>query len=126
MRANLPGPPRFLNVLYYLEMRNTSADIPVELKNCRADLDRIDDELIQLLARRLEVGLRAARIKREAGMPIVDPEREERVIAQAREWAAQAGLSEDEVAEIVTRIVALSAGAQLRYTNTNQLDQNDT
>lgn len=97
--------------------------IPVALESCRADLDSVDEELIQLFARRLELGLRAARIKREAGMPVVDTAREEKVIAQARSWAAKAGLSQDEVAEIVGRIVTLSAGAQLRYLETSQPDK---
>ncbi len=107
-------------------MQPKPAKIPVALESCRADLDSLDEELIELFARRLELGLRAAGIKRDAGMSIVDPEREEKVIAQAREWAANAGLSEDEVAEIVRRIVALSAAAQTRYSKTRQPDQNDT
>lgn len=95
-------------------MGNISGKIPDALEKCRDDLDRLDGELIQLFARRLELGLRAARIKRKAGIPIVDPEREEKVILQAREWAARAGLSQDEVADIVRRLVTLSADAQLR------------
>lgn len=107
-------------------MGNTPPKIPVALENCRADLDRLDEELIRLFARRIELGLRAARIKNAAGMPIVDPEREEHVIAQARAWAARAGLAEDEVADIVRRMVTLSAGAQLESSLTQPQDKNET
>ncbi len=82
--------------------------------------------MIRLFARRIELGLRAARIKNTAGMPIVDPEREEHVIAQARGWAVRAGLSEDEVADIVRRMVTLSAGAQLESSLTQPQDKNET
>ena len=83
------------------------------LDEIRAELDELDAELIRILARRLELGLEAARVKRASGMQVVDIGREEQVIAQARRWAREAGVSEDEVEEIVRRLIALSARAQL-------------
>lgn len=95
-------------------MPELQSAIPPALAECRSELDRVDEELIQLLRRRLELGLRAASIKKEAGLPILDPERETKVIAQAMEWAREAGLSEDEVADIFKRLVSLSGRAQLK------------
>ena len=85
-----------------------------ELAQCRRDLDELDSELIRLVARRLELGLRAAAIKAQANLPILDPAREEKVIAQARNWARKADLPEDEVAEIFRKLVSLSGNAQLK------------
>ena len=84
-----------------------------DLDRCRAELDKIDTELIRLMSRRLETGLDAARIKRDLGMPITDPGRESKVIDQARAWALSADLSQDEVEEIFTRLIALSRNSQL-------------
>ena len=95
-------------------MAESRRNIPPALAECRAELDELDEQLIRLIKRRLELGLRAAIIKREAGLPILDPDRERKVIAQAKEWAREAGLSEDEVTEIFKRLVSLSGRAQLK------------
>ena len=89
-----------------------------KLNECRRELDQLDEELIRLIARRLELGLRAAEIKREAGLPILDPAREAKVLEQARGWARASNLSEDEVVEIFSRLIALSGKAQLGTTAT--------
>ena len=83
-----------------------------DLDRCRAELDKIDAELVRLMSSRLELGLEAARIKRDLGIPITDPGRESKVIDQARTWALTANLSQDEVEEIFTRLIALSRNSQ--------------
>jgi chorismate mutase len=95
-------------------MAEMQQDIPPALERCRAELDQLDEQLIQLLKRRLELGLRAATIKRDAHLPIIDADREAKVMAQARAWADEAGLVEDEVAEIFSRLISLSGRAQLK------------
>lgn len=89
-------------------------DLKEDLEECRARLDALDSELIQLLSRRLELGLEAARIKKAMGIPIIDPEREARSSAQARRWAREADLSEDEVEDIFRRLISLSGRAQIK------------
>ena len=88
--------------------------IPKALDECRRELDRIDEKLVRLIATRLELGLQAAAMKKEAGLPIIDPSREAKVLEQARAWARASNLSEEEVVEIFSRLIALSGGAQLR------------
>ena len=95
-------------------MSELKGNTPPALEECRAELDQLDEQLIKLLKRRLELGLRAASIKRDAHLPIIDAEREAKVLAQAKEWAIEAGLNEDEVAEIFARLVSLSGRAQLK------------
>jgi chorismate mutase / prephenate dehydrogenase len=84
-----------------------------ELEKCRAQLDALDADLIRLLARRIELGLEAAEIKRAMGLPIVDPEREASVIAHAREWAREAGLPESDVENVMRQLISLSRQAQM-------------
>lgn len=83
------------------------------LVECRKELDRLDEELIRLIARRLELGLHAAEIKKKSGLPILDSAREARVLEQARAWARESHLAEDEVLEIFSRLISLSGKAQL-------------
>ena len=95
-------------------MAETRRTIPRALEECRAELDQLDEQLIRLIKKRLELGLRAATIKHEAGLPIIDADREEKVMDQARAWADDAGLVEDEVADIFARLISLSGRAQLK------------
>jgi chorismate mutase/prephenate dehydrogenase len=96
------------------------AEVAVNEPSLRADLDRIrkeldliDEKLIQLLARRLDVGLEAAAIKNALHMPIHDPEREATALAQAKKWARDARLPESEVDELMRRVISLSRNAQI-------------
>ena len=50
------------------------------MAECRAEIDRIDREMLELLARRLAVAARAGGLKRQLGMPVSDPVRERAVL----------------------------------------------
>ena len=89
-------------------------ELHAQLEIIRSELDKLDSRLIRLLARRLELGLEAAGIKRALGMPAQDLGREADVIAQARMWARETGLSEEEVQDVIERLIALSRSAQER------------
>jgi chorismate mutase len=84
-----------------------------ELDDVRARLDSLDRQLVHILARRFEVGHEAAQLKRSLGIPVHDPEREERVVSQACEWARSEGLPEAEVADLFRKLIAISRTAQL-------------
>ena len=84
-----------------------------ELDDVRARLDSLDRQLVHILARRFEVGHEAAQLKRSLGIPLHDPEREERVVSQACEWARSEGLPEAEVADLFRKLIAISRTAQL-------------
>ncbi|MEO8192762.1 MAG: chorismate mutase [Gemmatimonadales bacterium] len=88
-------------------------ELRAELDRFRGELDRVDSDLIRLIARRLELGLEAGRIKRALGQPVIDPEREASVLEHARTWAREAKLPEDQVTDIVQRLISLSSRAQL-------------
>jgi chorismate mutase/prephenate dehydrogenase len=100
-------------------MRMSPDDLASALEKIRSELDNVDEELIRLLARRLDLGLHAARIKQSSGLPILDSEREAKVLAQARNWARSAGLDESAVEDIIRRLISLSGRAQLDSTSRN-------
>jgi chorismate mutase len=83
-----------------------------ELARCRDEIERIDNEIITLLARRLTLGRRTGDLKRAAGMPILDPTREAAVIRRVTERARDAGLPPEAAREVFWQIVGMSRRAQ--------------
>ena len=52
-----------------------------ELEGYRRQIDAIDAQLVELFLRRMEVTGAVGRYKQERGLPVLDAERERRVIA---------------------------------------------
>lgn len=59
----------------------------MDLKECRKNIDRIDDEMVRLFVERMEVASEVAAYKREHGLPVLDQNRERDVIRAVREKA---------------------------------------
>ena len=83
-----------------------------ELARCRAEIERIDHEIISLLAERLVLGKRTGELKRAAGLPILDPTREAAVIRRVTTAARDAGLPAEPVREVFWQIVGMSRREQ--------------
>jgi chorismate mutase len=88
------------------------ADALEELARCRAEIERIDHEIISLLADRLALGKRTGELKRMAGLPILDPTREAAVIRRVTTAARDAGLPPEPVREVFWQIVGMSRREQ--------------
>jgi chorismate mutase len=82
------------------------------LARCRIEIGEIDRQIISLLRQRLDLALKTGKLKREIGIPILDPEREAAVIRTAVEAARVERLPEELVREIFWRILGMSRGAQ--------------
>jgi chorismate mutase len=87
-------------------------DALAELAACRDEIERIDNEVISLLAKRLALGKRVGELKRAAGLPILDPTREAAVIRRITGAARDAGLPSEPVREVFWQLVAMSRRAQ--------------
>lgn len=83
-----------------------------ELHACRQELEKLDLDLVQLLAQRVKIARRTGSLKRASGMPILDPQREAAVIRQAVSHARKLGVPEEPVRQIFWQIVGLSRRAQ--------------
>jgi 3-dehydroquinate dehydratase type I len=55
------------------------AEVSLDLDKIRDEIDSADSEMLRLLERRMELALQAGRIKASRGMPLFQPEREQRV-----------------------------------------------
>lgn len=87
-------------------------ELPPGLPEARAEIDRIDAEIVRLLMVRLAAAMRAAQIKHAAGMRFRDELREEEVITNASERADELGLPKKQVAKIFKQVLRISAKAQ--------------
>jgi chorismate mutase len=87
-------------------------DAMAELGRCREEIEAIDKEIINLLARRLELGKRTGTLKRAAGLPILDPTREAAVIRRVTAVARDAGLPPEPIREVFWQIVGMSRRVQ--------------
>ncbi|HEY7567145.1 MAG TPA: 3-deoxy-7-phosphoheptulonate synthase [Gemmatimonadaceae bacterium] len=83
------------------------------LVGVRDDIQTVDREIISLLARRVALGRRAGRVKRAAGVSIVDPMQEAAVLERARELAEAAGLPYRDLRALLRGMIAISRRAQL-------------
>ena len=62
------------------------------LREYRARIDELDEQLICLLAERFEITKTVGELKAETGLPAADPQREEEQIARLHEIARNEGM----------------------------------
>lgn len=85
---------------------------PAQLDQLRAEIQRIDEEIVRLLGERARVARDTLAAKHAAGMPLLDPPREAAVVRRAAALAREAGLPDEEVREIFWRVIALCRALQ--------------
>lgn len=83
------------------------------LERARAEIERIDRELIALVAARVRLAREVGAAKRALGLPTLDPAREAAVVRRAGALAREAGLEDDDVRYIFWHLIGLSRRAQM-------------
>jgi 3-deoxy-7-phosphoheptulonate synthase len=78
----------------------------------RDEIDRIDRELVKLVARRLQSSVEIAQIKVARGLTLRTPAREDELIAEARDDAARFGVDPSYVEELMELVLEHSRRAQ--------------
>ena len=91
---------------------DAASDPLAELAAARAEIEQIDRTIIALVADRVAIGRRTAALKRAAGLPILDPQREAEVIRRAVGAAREHDLPIEAVREMFWHVVGLSRRAQ--------------
>ena len=86
--------------------------IEERLTQCRNEIDELDHQLIELLAKRRAITKRVGDIKSEVGMPIFSPEREASLFAARRLDAKKQGVSEDLIEDLLRKIIQDSYKSQ--------------
>lgn len=85
---------------------------PNELSQLRQQIDDIDNQLVELLAKRAKVTARVGKYKSKVGLPIYVPEREAELIAKRRSEAEQLNVSPVLVEDLLRRIMRESYHTQ--------------
>jgi chorismate mutase len=82
------------------------------LARWRQQIETIDRQIIDLLARRVATSREIGAVKKVAGLPTLDPAREAEVIRRAAELAREQGLNDEKVRDIFWHVIGLSRGVQ--------------
>lgn len=83
------------------------------LAELRGEIERIDRELIGLIAQRVRLARQVGDAKRELGAPTLDPAREAAVVRRAGELAREAGLGDEDVRYIFWHLIGLTRRVQM-------------
>ena len=78
----------------------------------RARMDRIDSEMVRLYAERMETARQIGRLKREHGLPVRDPKREEELLRRVEQEAGEE--NREGVRALFTLLMAHSRDRQIR------------
>ena len=81
------------------------------LTEIRKDIDRIDDELLGLLIKRLKLGKEIGEVKREIGRVVADEAREKQIFQRLIKNAGSK-MAEKDVIEIFSKILGISRKIQ--------------
>lgn len=85
----------------------------MNIEDWRAEIDEIDGQLLRLLNRRAKLAVKVGFLKKSAGVPVCDPEREDAVLERVcRENGGP--LEADGLARIFRRIIQESRRVEAR------------
>ncbi|MDH3426896.1 MAG: chorismate mutase [Gemmatimonadota bacterium] len=77
----------------------------------REEIERIDNQLLDGVIRRIMVARRIGAAKRAAGLPLQDPDRGERVARRAATFARDNDIREEDVRSLVWSLIGLTRQA---------------
>lgn len=83
-------------------------DFTKDLDRIRAGIDEADNGVVELLARRRELVIELAKIKKVLGVPIYDPKREQALVDRVKRLGAARRLNEEFV-EVVFRLIVMNS-----------------
>jgi chorismate mutase/prephenate dehydrogenase len=79
-----------------------------ELAAIRAGIDKADDEIVRQLAKRRDLVLRLARVKKVLAIPIFDRSREQALVDRVKAWGKEHDLNEEFV-EVLFRLIIMNS-----------------
>jgi chorismate mutase len=83
------------------------------LARLRRQIEVTDDAILALIAERMRLARAIGDVKRRAGMPVLDPLREARVIRRMAAQARELGMPGEEVRSLYWSIIALCRSEQV-------------
>ncbi|MEZ8029793.1 bifunctional chorismate mutase/prephenate dehydrogenase [Enterovibrio norvegicus] len=83
-----------------------------ELSRLRDQIDEVDKQMVELLARRLSLVAEVGEVKSKHGLPIYAPDREAAMLASRREEASSKGIPPDLIEDILRRTMRESYASE--------------
>jgi len=84
-----------------------------DLQRLREEIERIDKEIVSLVAERVRLAREVGKAKRAADLPTLDPAREAAVVRRAGALARESGLVDEEMRGLFWHLIGLSRRAQV-------------
>ncbi len=85
------------------------------LNDVRVEIDRVDEELVRLLARRIQLVREVADVKVVEGTSLVDVLREAKVIERVRRIGSELGVNPESVESLFRVIMLVCLKEELAY-----------
>jgi chorismate mutase len=82
------------------------------LARLRSQIEQIDQLIVRLVARRVQLARDTGVIKRAAGLPAVDPDREQAVLQRVGALARAEGVSDADVRRLFALVIDMARAAQ--------------
>jgi chorismate mutase len=83
-------------------------DFKKDLDAIRAGIDKADDEIVRQLAKRRDLVIKLARIKKVLDIPIYDRKREQALVDRVKAWGKSHDLNEEFV-EVLFRLIVMNS-----------------
>jgi len=83
-----------------------------DIQKLRKRIDEIDEQILRLLGERAEICRSIGLLKKEQGMPVTDPSRENEVYAKIRVKATDFSLDSNEAEAVYRQIVNMCSSVQ--------------
>lgn len=109
--------PEVLNVILNNLVLRDKTSTTESLKSLRQQIDRINDELLELLAKRMRVTCEIGQYKKEHQMPVIQQNRYNDLMERLVKNGEELGMSEDFIRNILVAIHEESVRQQLEIVN---------
>lgn len=84
-----------------------------ELERLRGEIERVDQELVSLIARRIDIARSIGEAKKAMGLPTLDPAREAQLMRRVGALAREVGLEPEDLREIYWKLISMTRRAQI-------------
>ncbi len=112
-KAQQITPQALARIVRQLVIRETATTTD-NLNGLRAEIDKLDDRLLELLAERMRVACEIGRCKKEHGMPVLQTRRYEQLLSRRTEQAAELGMDREFMRSVLRAIHEESVRQQMR------------
>lgn len=111
-KAQQITPQALARIVRQLVIRETATTTD-NLNGLRAEIDKLDDRLLELLAERMRVACEIGRCKKEHGMPVLQTRRYEQLLSRRTEQAAELGMDREFMRSVLRAIHEESVRQQI-------------